>query len=215
MNYVDAASRLLGWTFLACALFVGFRSGGPLRTLWVEWTTARQVGLLVRDQWDELSSTETSLGSQTGKVSAVEFIDYQCFYCRGLHDSLTVFLRDHATEGIAVRLLHRDSASQLAGAAAVCAAQEGSFGQMHAYLLTDTTWMVSLDLSQIAEAAGVQDLRAWDRCVRSEKTRETLIGDRNWAERLKIGGTPALVTPDGSVRLGAPSINEWMAQGRE
>lgn len=213
MKYSDIAPRLLGWVFIACALFFGLRSGGPLRSQWVEWKTARQVGRLARSHWDELSNTETTLGSRTGAVSAVEFIDYECSYCRELYDTLTQFLRNRPTAGVAVRyLLHRDSASQLAGAAGACAARQGRFDQMHAYLFADTTWMRSSEWRRVAEAAGVQDTSAWERCVRSRETREALAADREWAEQLRIMGTPTLVTPDGVVRFGTSSIKAWMAR---
>lgn len=109
-------------------------------------------------------------------------------------------------------LLHRDSASQMAGAAALCAAQEGRFGEMHEYLLTDTTWMRFLNWKHVAEETRVRDLRAWNRCLSSEKTREGLAGDRAWGEKLRISVTPTLVTADGRLRVGTTSIREWMAE---
>ncbi len=203
-HIIAVLSKALGWAFVACTLYLGMRPGGPVRTEFTEWNEARQTRKLVLNSWVELSEGGTILGSNARQPSAVEFIDYGCGYCRVFHDSLTVFLSGSPEAAVTIRYLvsRRDSTFRLAAAAAICAARDGRFDILHEYLLTDTTWMRTLDWKNVGQEAGIGDLQDWENCMASQQTKTVLSNDSAWAERLNITGTPTLITRDGKLHPG-------------
>jgi len=211
MKRLHLLSTLLGWAFITCAVFLGLRPQGPIRRVVNDWTNSSHASRSVRDNWESLSQGEGILGGNTTSPTAVEFIDYRCAYCRQLHDSLSVFLANATNMGITVRyLVRRGSPSHFAAAAALCAARDDRFQEMHAFLLSDTTWVASSDWRRAAEATGVRDVERWEECIVSGEIEEILTADSKWAEDLNIDNTPTLVTKDGKAYQGGAAIAAWM-----
>jgi len=214
MKSGDTISSLLGVGFLACAGIILGGPGGALNLKFGEWSEASSLRKTVREQWTELSNSGRVLGSATGETRLVLFLDYQCVYCRDSHDSLQVALREDSQMSVAVRykVSPRSRLSRRSAVAAICAAEQGQFGQMHDHLLTNTEWMVAEGWEQVGREAGIRDIPNWLNCLLSDRTDATLAVDSTWAAQLSLRGTPSLITERAGVHLGIVPIStleEW------
>jgi protein-disulfide isomerase len=214
MKSGDTISSLLGVGFLVCAGIILVRPGGALNLQFREWSEAASLRETVREHWTELSNSGRVLGSASGETRLVQFLDYQCGYCRDFHDSLQVALREHSEYSVTVRykVSPQSRLSRQSALAALCAAQQGQFGQMHNHLLTNTEWTAAVDWEQVGREAGLRDVPNWLACLSSEKAEASLAVDSTWAARLSLRGTPALITKRDGVHLGivpVSTLEEW------
>jgi protein-disulfide isomerase len=127
-----------------------------------------------------------------GVVTVVEFMDFECPFCRKLHDDLAPVL---ASYGDRVRLVRKmvplkQHEHALPAALAYCCADDVGKGDAMAEAL-----IVSKDLSptgceKTAEALGI-DLDQFKTCVRDERTMDRVQAD---AAEAKAAGVRALPT---------------------
>jgi predicted DsbA family dithiol-disulfide isomerase/uncharacterized membrane protein len=108
---------------------------------------------------------------QAGKINVVEFADYECPFCRLLHDRLKAIIKDYPNKVNFVRLnmpLQSHASARYAARAGVCAEALGKGEPMADHLFS------AEDLSPAANrrAAGELglDVTAFDRCVDNSET---------------------------------------------
>jgi protein-disulfide isomerase len=114
----------------------------------------------------------------SGKVTVLEFVDYQCPFCRQLDAELGPLLEEHAEHVRVVRKhvpLPRHRHARAAARASVCAEAQGKGHAMH------TELMRASDLSQeglnaIAEQVGL-DLTAMAECIADSATDARIRAD--------------------------------------
>jgi protein-disulfide isomerase len=215
MAWIDKAATASGWVFLLAAAVVVGRPAGPVGRAIREWLEARQTRQLVVHHWGELVERGGVLGTQASSAAVVEFIDYQCAYCRLLQDTISAVLETHEDAAIAIRQLPRlgDATSRSAALAAVCAEAQGRFSEMHHHLLKSGAWVRTPDWLEVAESVGVQDLQGFASCIESAAASNVITLDSSWARRLSIEGTPALVGSHGEVRTGMmdrETLEQWL-----
>jgi predicted DsbA family dithiol-disulfide isomerase/uncharacterized membrane protein len=106
-----------------------------------------------------------------GKINVVEFADYECPFCRLLHDRLKTIIKDYPNKVNFVRLnmpLQSHASARYAARAGVCAEAQGKGEPMADHLFS------AEDLSPAANrrAAGELglELSAFDRCVDNSET---------------------------------------------
>ena len=216
---LERLTTALGVIMLLAAAFVLTRPGGLIRSQLETWRTAREMRLLVREEWQAIVAEGPVLGEQDRTQVVVEFIDYTCVYCRMFHrrtqsllddKKLRVVLRQRPNS----RVPHARSASL----AAICARSEGVFPAMHTYLLTDSAWIRTGDWEAVGRGAGVPSLRRWLDCLDSSSAERALARDSILALRAGVVGTPAFLTQSAELHLGLPSdsmIAGWLGEGME
>jgi protein-disulfide isomerase len=132
-------------------------------------------------------------GNAAGDVTIVEFLDYQCDYCkRGAAEIAKLLQADPG-----VRLVFKEwpilgPESVLAARAALAAVQQGRYHALHAALMARSERLT--EESILAAAAGVGlDLERLKRDMEAPAVREELQRTAALAQALGIRGTPALI----------------------
>lgn len=142
-----------------------------------------------------------SLGAADAPVVMVEFVDYQCGYCRRYHVSTFDSLRKRYVESGKVRYVVKDlplpfhGQARGAALAARCVAELG--GREAYWRMADALFLNQAKLSAelIERLAGEQgiDPARLGACAADKKTAERIDADVQEAGRVGITGTPSFV----------------------
>jgi uncharacterized membrane protein/thiol-disulfide isomerase/thioredoxin len=139
---------------------------------------------------DESESAELRALSQPGKVTIVEFFDYECPHCRHLGPRLTALAKQED-----VRLLRgyvplrSHMHAKRAAEYGICLEEQGGERQEHFDLLALTGPLEENDLARYATTAGA-DAAALASCLSSKRPAERLKRDRELIERAGFRGLP-------------------------
>jgi predicted DsbA family dithiol-disulfide isomerase/uncharacterized membrane protein len=168
----------------------------PSSIRWL-WPTAIAVAVLIPIGWSWLQPTppvpsEIAALWQPGKVNVVEFVDFQCPYCRELHPRMTEVVRESADHVNLARLnvplaSHANSRS---AARAYCCADEQGKGEAMADALFTSPDLTPEGCERLAASLGLS-LAAFRVCVGSTST-DARIDDQY--ARAKSAGLTGLPT---------------------
>jgi protein-disulfide isomerase len=135
------------------------------------------------------------------RYTVVVFTDFQCRYCRALHDTLRTLVQRHPNV-IAITYRHsplrQNTRSYGAALSAECAFEQGRFAQFADEVfarqdsLGRTTW------NSIALASGIRDSVSFEKCRAKEQTHARVRADIETAAGLGIKGTPLIVASEGT-----------------
>jgi protein-disulfide isomerase len=137
------------------------------------------------------------LGRADAPVTLVEFVDYECAYCRRYHRDVFERLRKEFVDTGLVRYVVRDFPLEMhknsvtTARAARCGAQQGKFWEMHHALLT----AMRQDLEGVvaaARGAGLDPVKLKD-CVENAKVNALIKQDREEGLRIGVDTAPAFV----------------------
>jgi len=185
---------------------------GPIGSWFTQWRTERLRTRAIEENWKDIISEGGRMGSAEANRVLVEFVDYQCPFCRQMHPLLERLLERHPDLTIVHRHLPLTSIHPSAAAAAkasICAEQFSVFPQAHDALLTSDHWQEDVDWGHWAARFGV-DERAFEDCYLSDETGERLQRDIELAAALQFQTTPTFVTEAG-VKFGALTLSELEA----
>ena len=152
-------------------------------------------------------ASATTLGSNTAKVTLIEFGDYQCTYCHRFHvDTRGSILANFVNTGkvkflfkdFPINDLPADRASTLAAEASYCASDQGKYWQYHDELYNswkgeNTGWITKNNLEQFANNIGIKDINQFSRCLESGKYVGVVADNFNLAESIGLNATPTFV----------------------
>lgn len=208
--------RILAIAVLVVMGAVLVQPGGAIRSRIDRFLTARQVGAVLRDHWREIADIDSSRTSD--RPVLVEFMDYQCPYCRKAEDTLALFASRED-----VNIVYRNypltvihPRAEEAARAAVCAEESGVFQQAHTYLIREEWWKDPAPLSARSAELGITDAARFQRCLTSQRVERRLQEDRALGNLLKMQGTPLFVGPEGvhSGLISTSEIDELLGQPR-
>ena len=137
------------------------------------------------------------LGRADAPVTLVEFVDYECSYCRQYHARVFERLRKEFVDSGLLRYVVRDFPLEMhknsvtTARAARCGAQQGRFWEIRHALLTAPR----LDLEGVVaagRAAGVDPVKLRD-CVLNAKVNASIKQDREEGLRIGVDTAPAFV----------------------
>lgn len=197
------AASIVIWFALDAWVLKQARSGGGI---WGLGTTAAS-----REVWAEAVQRQSFLGPQDAEPGLVEFVDYQCVWCKAVH--LEVIRLASGQAAMKVIVLHRPldrlhPAAHDAARAAICAEGQGKFPEMHDVLLESLDARAAdADWAELASMAGVLQRSVFEQCLRSSEPDLRIARDLGLAERLGVTGTPTFLRPGGVVG-GLPSVEE-------
>ena len=139
-------------------------------------------------------------GAATAPVWVVEISDFQCPYCKMWHDSVYPAIKKQYVDAGVVRMayvnlplsMHQNAVP--AAEAAMCAAAQDKFWQMHDALFATQEKWGTLDkpgklLDSLATSVGV-DGQVWRDCMASGLMRRVINGDRARAAQTGARSTP-------------------------
>ena len=146
---------------------------------------------------DAFRNGSTSIGSESADaVHVVEFVDYNCGYCkRSLITVTDVLERDPDVRFTFVEFPILGSSSRTAARAALAATEQGRYFDLHAALLQHRGALNDDTVLAIAGGLGL-DLERLQADMASEQVSARLAANQALAEALQVGGTPAFFVND-------------------
>ena len=147
--------------------------------------------------WQELSAGGVRLGDAQAAVTIVDFLDYQCPFCRDVEAALdSVRMRYGSRVAIVYRHFPMHKYARAAAIAAYCAAQYGRFEAFHRVLFASQDSIGSKPWEELAAIAGIGESAAFRRCMEDPYVAEQVHIDSLAAVALEATGTPTLVIND-------------------
>jgi protein-disulfide isomerase len=198
----DAAALVLA---LACAPANTNRQGSESTTV----ARAETASVAIRTPPDS-NITRADLariqGSPTAPVWVIEVSDFQCPYCKQWHDQTYPAVRDQLVRTGKVRLAYVNFPLSIhahafpAAEAAMCAAAQDKFWQMHdALFASQARWendgTPGTVFDSLARSTGV-DMKRWRQCVSAGTMRPLIEADHDRASRAGASATPSFMIGD-------------------
>lgn len=198
---------------LVLLAYLLFHPSGPIITHYDQWRWSQEEARLVQSNWDRLTEGIATLGGGSDVV-AVEFIDYECRFCQQMEEmrrSIDVAGRSpRAFRHLPLDRIHPNA--RLAAEISICGEVfPDAWPRLHEALydtadnLGSTTWIEDLQGARLSAA----EWKVIKECIDSGLADDRLEQDREFAEMLRIRGTPTYVFPDGVVR-GAMTREEYI-----
>lgn len=131
--------------------------------------------------------------SGAGVVTVVEFVDYDCRFCKELHESLSPMLEEQQS---AVRVvikhvpLEKHPEARRAAAMSICAEKQGKQPEMHDALMKGAS-RTDDGVIDLAQHVGL-DIEAFKACLRSDEPNDRIAKDITDWESLGADGLPML-----------------------
>ena len=144
-------------------------------------------------------------GAAKPTVTIVEWADFECPACAAARSVLDDLVEKHPND---VRLVFKHFPlsihpnAETAARAAVAAAKQGKFWQMHRLLFENQDrGLDRANIDRLAREAGL-DLKQFARDLESEEAADVVARDRKLGEKFELGGTPTLFINGRQFRAG-------------
>lgn len=142
-------------------------------------------------------------GNPKGNVTLVEFFDYQCVHCKKMNPVIHELIKKDRN----LRVIYKEfpifgKSSELASRAALAAAMQGKYEQMHDALLSVDKRLTQALVMETAQSAGL-NVEQLKKDMESKAVKDALRSNRELAEKMNLMGTPAFIiaaTPGGQFK---------------
>lgn len=162
-------------------------------------------------------AVNTVYGNPNGKITIVEFFDYNCGYCHQVPALFNKLIKSNSE----VRIVYRDYPvlgpdSTFAARAAIAAAEQGKYVAFHDALFKTRKPLNDATISQLASTLGVDTDKLYQD-LKSRSVDQQLRTTAQAANRLQLNGVPVVVIgntptdknkPVKAIVLTAPSYSE-------
>jgi protein-disulfide isomerase len=158
-----------------------------------------------------VTASDIVLGSANAPVTIVEYTDFQCPYCKRFFDETQAKLITDYVKTNQARLVVRNfplpfhANAQKAAEAALCAAAQNKYWEMHDMLFTksqgDGTGLAVADLKQYAKTLKL-DTAKFNTCLDGGEKAAEVQAELQGGQALGVSGTPAFFV-NGNLLLGA------------
>lgn len=202
---------------LAGAGMLSVRAGSVLHTWWDEWKSRREMHAAIRHHWGDLVRAASRLYEADVEPEVIEFIDYQCPFCRIYSSSVDSASAAGLRVAIVQFPLPRYPTSRTAARVALCADTAGRFLSAHSTLLASTRWHEADEWPTDGEFAELFSLSAFQECISHESVEATLQMHVGLGVALGVTGTPTFIARRGMLN-GLPSMTallQFARGGRE
>jgi len=146
------------------------------------------------------------LGNPNGKITVVEFFDYQCPHCVDMQQVFTDLVKNNPDVKLVLKEFPiRGPVSEVAAKAALAAAQQGKYQQLHDAIMAAAS-NGQLTEPMIYDLAGKSGLNvaALKKSVKSGPVEKQIRDNYQLAQALKLQGTPAIFIAASSVSTKSP-----------
>jgi protein-disulfide isomerase len=132
-------------------------------------------------------------GNPNGKVTMVEFFDYNCGYCkRAFPDVMKMVDSDKDLKLVMKEFPILGPGSVYAARAALASRQQGKYWEYHMALMAHEGRIDEAVADQIAEATGL-DVKKLKADMEADEVNQVITRNMQLADSLKIQGTPAFI----------------------
>ena len=133
------------------------------------------------------------IGNTTGPIIIVEFIDYNCGYCK----KTLQIIRKLLNKNSAIKIVFIDfpilsESSYIAGKAALAAFQQDAYFKYHSELLKSNNEFTESYLIELAKKLNL-DIKKFKKDINSEEIKKKLDYNIEFARNLNIRGTPSFI----------------------
>ncbi len=151
------------------------------------------------------SAKSPSVGNDKGKVTLVEFFDYQCIHCKNMAPVISKLVSQDKN----LRVIYKDfpifgKSSNFAAKAALAAKIQGKYKAFHDALLAKKQRLSPSLILKVADQAGLNTTKL-KADMKSDAVNKALQENMALAQALRLMGTPAFViaaTPNGEFKAG-------------
>lgn len=170
-------------------------------------TMAQQAKAAIQENASKLfADSMTVTGNPKGNVTIVEFFDYQCGHCKKMAPVMGELIKGDDK----LRVIYKEfpifgKSSETASKAALAAAMQGKYKQMHEALMQQQGRLSDDDINKIAKNIGL-NMDKFKKDMDSKEVKDALNANRELAEKLRLMGTPAFIiatTPAGQFKTGS------------
>ena len=163
--------------------------------------------------------TDFVAGNPNGKVTMVEFFDYNCGWCKkGFPEVLSLIEEDKDLKFVMKEFPIFGGDSDYAAQAAIAANKQGKYWVLHVAMMSHEGKITKEAVDELAAAQSL-DMAQLKKDMESSETAGILERNRNLAQSLAINGTPAFIIDDKLVPGYLPkaelasAINDVRAKG--
>jgi protein-disulfide isomerase len=184
-----------------------------------EGMAAEQIEGLYRDRFDPASAKAIPLegspsrGPEAAPVTLVEFADFECPFCQKVApelDALWEKRKDSVRFVYKFMPLSMHPHGEIAARAAIAAADQGKFWEMHHKLFAAGGQLDQPDLEEYAKGLGL-DLARFRTDMQSAATTARIQEDHALADTLGVKGTPTIYV-DGREYDPKTDLGDWLDQ---
>jgi protein-disulfide isomerase len=142
------------------------------------------------------SSSDPVAGNPNGDVTVVEFMDYNCSWCKkGLAEIASLVETDKNVKVVFKEFPIFGAGSEFAAKAALASAKQGRYWDMHQALFKHEGPVTQEVTLQIANEIGL-DMPKLEKDMQDEAIAKTLADTHAIALAMQINGTPAFIVDD-------------------
>ena len=139
------------------------------------------------------SNTNYSIGSKNARVKLIEFIDYNCGYCKRTLEAILRLSKEDSDLQITFKDLPvLSQSSTLAAKAAISAGIQGYYIEMHSALLNHRGNIDNTFIITTAKNLGI-NIEEFKKDMNSKKTLNEISSNLEIAKELGINGTPTFI----------------------
>jgi predicted DsbA family dithiol-disulfide isomerase len=140
----------------------------------------------------EIAAEGQSRGPSNAPITIVEFSDYQCPYCSRAEETVKKVMDEYKGK---IRLFYRDyplpfhAQAQKASEAALCAADQNKYWEMHEKLFANQQALAVPQLKEHAKGLGL-DAGKFDKCLDGGDKAKLVETSKKAGEEAGVNGTP-------------------------
>lgn len=165
--------------------------------------------------WRSFERVGRRVGPSDARVTLLEFVDYECPFCRTFSRELSEVLANAEKKypgQVATVFVHYPLSmhrfARVAGQVAECADAQGQFQEMQTLLFAKQDSFGIKPWSEYGREAGLKDSLRFARCLRDSTSERKVLLGLALAEKLKLHGTPTVLVNGWRFSDGAPSMQE-------
>ncbi len=133
------------------------------------------------------------IGNLDSKLIIVEFVDYNCGYCKKTLPAISKLMKNFDNIQIVfIDFPILSESSEIAARAALAANEQNAYFEYHTILLNNTKSINDEFLYKIAKDLSL-DIKKFKKDISSEKIKNNIIQNIQFANSLKIRGTPTFI----------------------
>ena len=133
------------------------------------------------------------IGNKESKLIIIEFIDYNCGYCKKTLPTISKLIKNFdSIQIVFIDFPILSESSEIAARASLAANEQNAYFEYHTILLNNTKLINEDFLYKIAKELRL-DIKKFKKDMSSEKIKNNIIKNIKFANSLKIRGTPTFV----------------------